>query len=63
MKIYKSNSLSVSLYECNALFCSWREDSQNVEQRSEENVWIDERGTTRGEWRKVHNEEHHNLCA
>jgi len=34
------------------------------------NIWVNTfflgkvlRGTTRGEWRKVHNKEHHNLCT
>jgi hypothetical protein len=66
IKTHRTIILPVILYECEtwSLIVRKQHKLQVYENRgAEENIWIEERGEVTGGWKKLHNEELHNLFS
>jgi hypothetical protein len=65
MKIYKTIILPVVLYGCETCFLTLREVHRLrvFENRVLRRIFGPKRDEVNGEWRKLHNEELHDLCS
>jgi hypothetical protein len=65
VKIYKTITLPVVLYGCETWSLTLREEYRLTmfENRVLRRIFGPKRDEVKGEWRKLHNEELHNLCS
>jgi hypothetical protein len=64
IRIYKSVFLPVLLYGCETWSLTLREEHRLrvFENKVRRRIFGSKRDEVTGDWRKLHNEEHHNLC-